>query len=63
MELQGAHARISVHIFHGLEGGNISSVVRVTNKSKDRQMQLDLAKCAPTVTLISRTFLWNQIPR
>ena len=39
----------------GLEG-NPPPVIRVIRKSKDKQMQLNLANCAPTVTLICLTF-------
>ena len=54
------HSKVHMLVFlcihsMGLEGGG-SSVFWVIHKSKDRKMQLNLANCAPTVTVISRTF-------
>ena len=40
----------------GFEGGGEYSVFQVIHKWKYKQMQLNLAKCVPTVTVIYRTF-------
>ena len=52
MAFQGEHAHISMNTFHGLGGDNPCSY-----ESSIKKMQLNLAKCAPTVNEISLTFM------